>query len=415
MYYISINGVRYDRQLLEDARGLKSGQGDGRISVADMQAIVKLAKDGENITAIEMATLRYIRRTFNLTAAAARWFDEQYPPERTPTSYYQIIDGVRYDRQLLEDAMTFKSGQGDGRISEADIQEIVQLAMDGRGKTPVELATLYYIRKNYNLTDAAARWFDERFPPEPEPTSFYQVIDGVRYDRQLLQDALGFKSGTGDGRISEADMRAIVKLAEDGWGITPTEVATLHYIRQNYNLTKAAKRWFDEQFPSDESFDLKLMVEMVEGEFLLPGLAVDIDEDEARIQGALEGATVSLEQALQATLRSFLYEDMDGENPRELIVNVHDIRRENFDSEAAWNEALLDKLHHYLNNGGKLRLLPLEIPTNEDELDFSPPHDGESTRENWIFQLQLPKLSDHVFWAVTDRSGAKATYHYGFN
>ncbi len=43
-----------------------------------------------------------------------------------------------------------------------------------------------------------------------------------------------------------------------------------------------------------------------------------------------------------------------------------------------------------------------------------PPEGGESFEEDWIFTLQLP-LSDHIYWAVVPKSGAKKAYNYGFN
>ena len=52
-------------------------------------------------------------------------------------------------------------------------------------------------------------------------------------------------------------------------------------------------------------------------------------------------------------------------------------------------------------------LVPLE--------DVYPPENGESVNDNWVFMLQLPTLSDHLFWAIVDRNGVKETYNYGFN
>ena len=46
-------------------------------------------------------------------------------------SYYKKIQGVRYDRALLESAEERIKGQGDGRISDQDINEIIDLSKDG--------------------------------------------------------------------------------------------------------------------------------------------------------------------------------------------------------------------------------------------------------------------------------------------
>lgn len=44
-----------------------------------------------------------------------------------------------------------------------------------------------------------------------------------------------------------------------------------------------------------------------------------------------------------------------------------------------------------------------------------PPEQGESTRDNWIFVLRIPTLSDHLYWVIVDRRGQNAPYIYGFN
>jgi len=40
------------------------------------------------------------------------------------SSYYRIINGVSYDRALLESAEALTQGRGDGRISEADAKTL---------------------------------------------------------------------------------------------------------------------------------------------------------------------------------------------------------------------------------------------------------------------------------------------------
>lgn len=43
------------------------------------------------------------------------------------------------------------------------------------------------------------------------------------------------------------------------------------------------------------------------------------------------------------------------------------------------------------------------------------PERGEHIADSWQFFLSIPSYSDHLFWAIVDRSGAKAPYSYGFN
>ncbi|MEC8394023.1 MAG: hypothetical protein VX003_04095, partial [SAR324 cluster bacterium] len=222
-------------------------------------------------------------------------------------SYYKIVKGVRYDRALLEAAENRIKGQGDGRISEQDLKELVDLSEDGKGITVTELRTLRYIQDEFNLTEKAQRWLadnvsrlekekissesedtnsldkstfieeekegqaemanephgDDKVDPnqidhrgaelnasedkeettEIETKSYYRIIAGKKYDRGLLEAADERVKGKGDGRISENDLIELVELSRDGRGITETELETLNYIKIHYNLTEKANSW----------------------------------------------------------------------------------------------------------------------------------------------------------------------------
>ena len=73
--------------------------------------------------------------------------------------------------------------------------------------------------------------------------SYYKIVKGVRYDRALLEAAENRIKGQGDGRISEQDLKELADLSEDGKGITVTELRTLRYIQDEFNLTEKAQRW----------------------------------------------------------------------------------------------------------------------------------------------------------------------------
>ena len=72
-------------------------------------------------------------------------------------SYYKKIQGVRYDRALLESAEERIKGQGDGRISDQDIHEIIDLSKDGNKVTLTELRTIKYIRDHFRVTEKAQK------------------------------------------------------------------------------------------------------------------------------------------------------------------------------------------------------------------------------------------------------------------
>jgi hypothetical protein len=73
-YYIEINGKKYDKDLIETAKKAVAGRGDGRISKADAEVLLKKVKDGNKYTEIEKETMEYIRHNFKWTTDADEWF-----------------------------------------------------------------------------------------------------------------------------------------------------------------------------------------------------------------------------------------------------------------------------------------------------------------------------------------------------
>lgn len=73
-YYKTIDGEKYDGELIELADKLTAGAGDGRISKADAGELLEAVKDGASYTDIEKATIKYIRENYNWTDAADEWF-----------------------------------------------------------------------------------------------------------------------------------------------------------------------------------------------------------------------------------------------------------------------------------------------------------------------------------------------------
>lgn len=73
-YYKEIDGKKYDRELLELAESLTSGQGDGRLSKDDAAKLFEAVKDGDSYTDIEKDTVKYIRDNYSWTEAADEWF-----------------------------------------------------------------------------------------------------------------------------------------------------------------------------------------------------------------------------------------------------------------------------------------------------------------------------------------------------
>ncbi len=74
-------------------------------------------------------------------------------------SYYKVIKGKKYDRELLEAADEAIAGVNDNRISIADAKKLYEKVIDGNSYTDIEKSTVKYIRDNYKWTPKADEWF----------------------------------------------------------------------------------------------------------------------------------------------------------------------------------------------------------------------------------------------------------------
>ena len=74
---------------------------------------------------------------------------------------YLSIDGVLYEKELLELADKLTTGRGEYKISMEEVHELFKSTQDGKGTTETEKRTLLYIRDSYEFTPAAAQLFDE--------------------------------------------------------------------------------------------------------------------------------------------------------------------------------------------------------------------------------------------------------------
>lgn len=75
MAYVSIDGNKYEKELLDLATAHTTGRGEGKISKDEAADLLKSASDGQGVTDTERATLDYIRANFEFTDAAATYFD----------------------------------------------------------------------------------------------------------------------------------------------------------------------------------------------------------------------------------------------------------------------------------------------------------------------------------------------------
>lgn len=74
--------------------------------------------------------------------------------------------------------------------------------------------------------------------------SYYKTINGIQYDRAMLDMADKSVENKRDGRISLADAKKIAGKASDAGKITEIEARSLNYIFEHYKFTKSAEEYF---------------------------------------------------------------------------------------------------------------------------------------------------------------------------
>lgn len=242
-YYKEIDGVQYDRELLEKADVLAK---DGQVSYPEANALWQSALDGHGVTDTEKLTLEYTMTTLKYTEKAKKFLREQLDSGKKQ-SYYKQIDGVKYDRELLEKAEEFAK---DGRVSAAEAKSLWEDAQDGKGVTETEARTLEYTMTAFNYTDKAAI-FLRRSLAGDKNASYYKQIDGVKYDRELLEQAEAFQK---DGQISHAEAKQLWEDALDGKGVTATEKRTLEYTLKHFKYTNKASDFMKKALGANVSY-----------------------------------------------------------------------------------------------------------------------------------------------------------------
>mmetsp|Transcript_3190 Transcript_3190/g.5702 ORF Transcript_3190/g.5702 Transcript_3190/m.5702 type:complete len:596 (+) Transcript_3190:48-1835(+) len=182
-------------------------------------------------------------------------------------SYYKTVNGVKYDRELLEMA---EKAAADGQVSFDEAKKLWTSALDGSGVTKVEKRTLEYALKELKFTDKAAEYLKGELKGMAQ--SYYKTVDGVKYDRELLQQA---EAAVKDGQISVAESRALWESAMDGQGVTQIERLTLEHVLKTMKCTKPAKEFLENELKSVKLVDAEEAPAAAEDEDL-----PDFDEEE---------------------------------------------------------------------------------------------------------------------------------------
>lgn len=312
--------------------------------------------------------------------------------------YYRFINGKRYDRSLINFANFKVKGQGDGRISIDDAKEVWRVAMDGGRITEIEDDTLRYLLNELNWTDSARDWITaELLAGVQKVSSYYRIIDGLKYDRAILEKAQVLVDENQAKSISLEDAKILLPLFNDFGDVRIEEERALTYITKHYKWTKAAEDWFLPQVHaiSKESDAYGNVNYIVTQEFQLTRLWVDVAPEDLKDQLLEYQGTVNF----AAALRNGLSNLMSSIEPRTLgrfIINQYGLNPGEVED---WEAQKEGRIRELLGNAS------LTLIGEGSQTGYPLPASGETLKDNWIFGLTLYDLSSDYSWIVVPRNG----------
>ncbi|MEA5580888.1 lamin tail domain-containing protein [Nodularia harveyana UHCC-0300] len=140
----------------------------------------------------------------------------------------------------------------------------------------------------------------------------------------------------------------------------------------------------------------------IKAELGVPKLVIEASPLGIKKQMAFPGK-ITFTEALKLAISNLLEDDNDIESPLGLIVNDPGAYNLPQDVDKA---AVIEVLRSQLNQPTSKLLL------HTSKIGYAPKN-GETIKDNWIFQLDINDGSLH--WAIIDRSGVKAPYNYRFS
>ncbi|CAJ1352672.1 unnamed protein product [Effrenium voratum] len=147
------------------------------------------------------------------------------------SEYYRVIDGVKYDRSLLTAAEQFAEM---GQITLIEAMELWKEAMDGNRVTPTERQTLKYVLAQFSFTEKARNFLEQQLR---NARSYYRTINGVKYDRALLDRAESYPEAVTQQQAMELWHHAI-----DAERLSECGQRSLRYVLRHVKVTGGAKK-----------------------------------------------------------------------------------------------------------------------------------------------------------------------------
>lgn len=225
--------------------------------------------------------------------------------------------------------------------------------------------------------------------------AYYISINGIRYDRALIEAAQAFTKGRGESKIALDEIQALFKLASDGKKTTETEWRTLRYIGEHFSLTAPAKGWLEDQFNLNGGpSEIENTINRILGnEFGLKSVQWQFESEEVKRQLAISGNITDLGQAVRGTLNALMTRGMN-------ILSLESVvRRRDL---AADEKGIAQTIRDFMNDGGQLFLVPAD-ESERQNFSFDLPENLDFNLF-WHIGLHIPALSPVLFMASVSRT-----------
>jgi hypothetical protein len=149
--------------------------------------------------------------------------------------------------------------------------------------------------------------------------------------------------------------------------------------------------------PAD--LDVPAAVESILSAHGVAGIDRSILPGQTMIQQNQANNEVCFEPAFDAAIESWIRDGSDVESPLALVEDI--------DGGPCLQDDPSERVRCFMNVHGSG--VDLIVPGGPH-----PPEQDEGSADHWIFFLDLPELSDHLYWAIVPRDGS-AVRNYGFN
>ena len=241
-----------------------------------------------------------------------------------------------------------------------------------------ESGTLTTAVADYAITDAQGMDANER----------------VDTGTALRMDGFVLDTGIPDAAMTQPDAAAI---SDSALAVDAAAIPDMTIVNDTAISGDAAAEITDTDVSDPPTRDAQIV--RILADFGISAIRTRFPEADITSQASMYVGAVDFTTALTEAINSFLTDGSDVESPRSLAAEVRE--------GPCVDDDLTERVRCFLNRDTAI----LELYGSEG---FAP-ENREPIAENWIFVLRAESLSDHIQWAIVDRSGTQATYNYGFN